>query len=141
MIYFILGILIVIIIGLIGIISIRTIKEKYELKKHFKKYDILEPLVYLLIDNGIIKDWTKYLEDINNKCVYVFTENKLKQYTYKDNIQNDFVEINSINIPENLTNILSDDNISWNYAYGLNSMYGRFYRFILGKKYKRKKEK
>ena len=140
MIYFILGILIVIIISLIGIISIRTIKEKYELKKLLREYDILEPLVYLLIDNGIIKDGTKYLQDINNKCIYVFMENELKQYTYKDNTQNDFLEINSINIPENLLNILGDY-ISWNYAYGLNSMYGIFYSFIHRRKYKRKKEK
>jgi hypothetical protein len=140
MVKFLLGIFIGIIIGFIGIISIRTIKEKYELNKLLKEkgHDTLEPLVYLLIDNGIIKNKTKYLEDINNQCVYVFMENELKQYAYKNNNQDDFLEINTINIPEDITNILGDY-IMWNYTYGLNSMYGRFYRFIHEKKIKEKR--
>jgi hypothetical protein len=134
MVYFLSGIFIGIVIALIGIISIKTIIEKYKLKKHLKECNTLEPLVYLLIDNGIIKDQTKFLEDNKNKCVYVFNENELKQYTYKNNNEDDFLEVNSINIPENITNILGDY-ISWNYAYRANSMYGRFYRFIHKKKY------
>jgi predicted membrane protein len=136
MLYILLGIFIGIIISLSGIISVKTIIRKNEIKK-LKEYDILEPLIFLLIDNDIINNGTKYLEDIKNKCVYVFTENELKQYTYKNNKENDFFEINSINIPENIANILGDY-IMWNVGFGLNSVYGKFYRFNHQIKYKRK---
>ena len=125
-----LGIFIGIIIGSFGILSIISIIRNNERKKILKEegHYILEPLVYLLIDNNIIRDGTRYLEDINEKYIYVFKENELKQYGYKDNNVDDILEINSINIPENIADIFRDY-IMWNTVHGLNSMYGRFIRF------------
>jgi hypothetical protein len=125
MLQILLGIFIGIIIGAIGIISIR----KYKAKKYFENEDILEPLIDLLINNNIIKNWTKYIEDVENKYVYVLMENELKQYGYENNNENKYLEINSINVSEELLNIL-ENYIMWNYSYGLNSMYSRIYKFI-----------
>ena len=138
--YILLGIFIGIIISFIGIISIKTIIRKNKIKKYLKEYDILEPLVFLLIDNDIIKNGTKYLEDIKNKYVCVFTENELKQYAYKNDNEDDFLEINSIKIPKDIINILGDY-IMWNVAHGLNSLHGKFYRFNHQIKYKGKNNK
>jgi hypothetical protein len=124
------GIFIGIIIGSFGIIIPIVTRRNKERRKIIKAegHYVLEPLVWLLIDNKIIKDGTRYLEDINEKYIYVFMEKELKQYGYKNNDGNDFFEINSINIPENIIDILKDY-IMWNTTYGLNSMYARFIRF------------
>jgi chromate transport protein ChrA len=132
-----LGVFIGIIMSLIAMIIIRKIYKKYEMKEYLNFENILEPLVYLLIDNNIIKNGTKYFEDIENKSIFVLINNEIKQYTYK-NTKEEILEINCLKIPENLLNII-DKHIVWNTVHGINSMYLRSTKIY--QKNKRKKRK
>jgi hypothetical protein len=128
-----LGVFIGIIIGVVGIISIRMILRNIEIKNFLEEEKEYEFLVNLLIDNNIIKDGTKYLINIEEKCVYVLMNNKLNQYNYIKN-KNEFLEVNSINLSENIAEFIKKYSVGE--IYSPNLLYSNSYRIIRQKKYK-----
>ena len=104
MVNFLLGICIGIILGSIGIVKIQHIVR---IRRCIKEENVLRPLESLLTKDNIIKLNTHYSKSIKNKCIYVLIGNELKQYTYSNNNKNGYVEINTIDKPEDIKNIFS----------------------------------
>ena len=91
--------------GSIGILSIQAIVRNNDRKRHFEEEEILQPLENLLEINNIIRCNTRFSKSIKDKSIYVLIGNVLKQYTYKDNNIGEYIEINTIDKPEDIENI------------------------------------
>ena len=123
-----LGMFIGILISLFGMMMVRLIKRK-KYKSLLKEYDNFEPLINSLVEKNIIKNGIKYLINIERRCIYVFVKNELRVYAYENINKKIISEIDIIEIPENIINIL-EKYINWNIHCGINSIYASSIRFI-----------